>query len=334
METSKMFVFDKYSKYPIDDCNIKIDYNKTLTYETPRECGILDVILPELSMSLIEGNFKIELYFVCRQNLKPKNLAYTESHFERVFHYDLKKNYIDMNDMIKDIDNITSSVKPTLFNIMKREWSSFDESDPQNLNEDAIFKLSQDENSLKLSIRIGFIKVKSTYKDHNKEGKLVDITHYPKQAWYFFRFNKDLMSEIVDKKIQTQLADLYSHAEIRHDEPIPGFVPLGPGLITKTFNQENFILSKSKHRTKPDILIVYTDIITKSYINDKKANILARFKYDEKSEVKLNDKIIYLPLRVQEFNSITVDIRDILGRKVYFTSGVLSITLIIRSIKY
>lgn len=108
--------------------------------------------------------------------------------------------------------------------------------------------------------------------------------------------------------------------------------------------QENELLKeKSKSKYKIDLfnnshtLFIYSNIVQDSFISNIKSQLLRIFPLekinDEKQMKSITfNPIIFRPLRVGIFDSITIEIRDSIGNPVIFESGSITITLMLRKI--
>ena len=74
-------------------------------------------------------------------------------------------------------------------------------------------------------------------------------------------------------------------------------------------------------------------------MNDQKVNILQTFLSEKK--VSDNDirsiefeNLIYIPLRIDEITSISIQLRDMKGALIYYDKGALNCVLIIRPIEH
>ena len=102
--------------------------------------------------------------------------------------------------------------------------------------------------------------------------------------------------------------------------------------IPKTISKYKIDLYAQNHT-----LFIYTNIVEESYVSNIKAQVLRIFpleKYDDKNMKSIIfNPIIFRPLRLQKFDSITIDIRDSSGNLVIFESGTVTITLMFRKSK-
>ena len=122
--------------------------------------------------------------------------------------------------------------------------------------------------------------------------------------------------------------------------------------ISTTYSQKNYATTVDKKsgihelkineidvNEKPELLFVYTDIICESYIGDRKANLLNIVPIDKNpNEDKLQtiqiDNPLYIPLRIEEIFSITISIRDQLGRSLKYMKGYITALLKLRPIEH
>ena len=273
-------MLEKVSNSALNDCFLRNDYPKTLKFDTPSECVLLDMILPKLYLSF-KGDFKIELMFLLEK--KRKSVADPMKFIQKELSYDLKKNYFDFNELIKDIENIKSSVKTYISRTVKSEWPEFDEKDKNNWRKDVIFTLHQKDESLSLKFKVGKVRVKSTQK--NRFG----INVYVDRLYYFFRLNNEFINKIVDNNVQSKLTNTFLKSYLDKSKPMTSRLI---NLNDRLFKEYNFDLTKFKLRTQPEVIYVYSNIINKSYINNSQANLLIRFKYTGESEVNFNKKLL------------------------------------------
>ena len=83
-----------------------------------------------------------------------------------------------------------------------------------------------------------------------------------------------------------------------------------------------------------DIIFIYCNIVKHSYVGNTKSNILRVFKRLNKSRQYNFQNLLYVPLRIEEINSIKISCRDNLGDIVKFSDGNISLTLLFRPIEH
>ena len=88
---------------------------------------------------------------------------------------------------------------------------------------------------------------------------------------------------------------------------------------------------------KINYLFVYCDGIVDSYINERKRNLLKviSIKKNENSDMTIYkfEKPLFMPLRINEFDSLRITIKDEEDEDLFFTDGKLLATLILRPIR-
>jgi hypothetical protein len=83
-----------------------------------------------------------------------------------------------------------------------------------------------------------------------------------------------------------------------------------------------------------DKIYVYSDIIRESFIDNIRTNILRYLPYQLNKSYYSFKHQMFIPLRIEEFNSITVSIRNFQGEVLCFNEGSLCVTLMFRPIEY
>lgn len=84
-------------------------------------------------------------------------------------------------------------------------------------------------------------------------------------------------------------------------------------------------------------LFIYTNIIEESYVSNVKTQLLRIFpmvKYNDDKDMRslTFNPILFRPLRLNKFDSITINIRDSSGNFVIFESGTVTLTLMFKKI--
>jgi hypothetical protein len=82
------------------------------------------------------------------------------------------------------------------------------------------------------------------------------------------------------------------------------------------------------------MIYIYADIIRESFIDNMRANILRIVSLETDKSYYSFKHQIYIPMRVEEFNSINVSIRNSEGKILYFNEGSICIALLLRPIEH
>jgi len=103
------------------------------------------------------------------------------------------------------------------------------------------------------------------------------------------------------------------------------------GMFEHGLNKYPFIFRSLK---LIDIIFIYCNIVKHSYVGNTKSNILRVFKRLNKSGQYNFQNLLYVPLRIEEINSIKISCRDNLGDVIKFKDGNISLTLLFRPIEH
>jgi hypothetical protein len=157
----------------------------------------------------------------------------------------------------------------------------------------------------KLSTRVGTLSIKKA-KPNLLDEKL-DI------AKYWFTFGKEL-SDLLELDIYPLLNTNYLI-----------------NIANKDVFFEKIIGTKLSSNDK---IYIYTDIIKESFIDNNRTNILRYLPYQLNKSYYSFKHQLFIPLGVEEFNSITVSIRNSEKKLLSFNEGSLCVALKLRPIEY
>ena len=114
-------------------------------------------------------------------------------------------------------------------------------------------------------------------------------------------------------------------------------------IINKTFSFPSCeLLIRAKIDSYPfifqpkqdvDIIFVYCNIVKHSFVGNTRSNILRVFKRLDKTNHYNFQNLLYVPLRIEEINSIKISCRNNLGEIIKYTDGHISLTLLFRPIE-
>ena len=196
--------------------------------------------------------------------------------------------------------------------------------------------LCQDQNNIKFIVGEYNLKVKNRMKpftpDHyiRKYDRYQGPSYFINVATFYFTFSKDL-HEILGLDPKKFPNVRYNEAEDKYEkDEINSFAPKFKINIDEEKNQEQI--------KESDMYFVYCDIIQESFVKNIKQNILRIFNKKKQSQednvcYSFNDNL-YIPLRVDEINSIMITIRNEFGDILRFDRGKIFVTLLMRPIEY
>ena len=117
-------------------------------------------------------------------------------------------------------------------------------------------------------------------------------------------------------------------------------------MITKKYfknkldrNTSDILLKKAQHLLLNEQIYLYCDIVKESFVDNQKVNILQTFLSEmKKSENDIRSiefkNLIYIPLRIDEITSISIQLRDTNGEFIYYTKGRITCVVKFRPIEH
>ena len=168
--------------------------------------------------------------------------------------------------------------------------------------------------------------------------KIAKIMRGERAAIFWINFNKDLhdllgISEenfpIVKTIKEPSAADVFSFsnmAPVKWDFKYKEKYDYKVVIPTRTTITEK--------KSYPDVIYIYTDIVKDSLVGSQKVNILKIVSLAKNKTFYMFSNVNFIPLRVENIDSITVSLRNHLGESIYFDEGFISLTLLIRPIEH
>lgn len=324
----KVFIFKKSSNGEMKDCEINIEYDKPIVFDKQMKCCLFDLILPDVKLKkpIIEGNFALTYYWCVLDEAK----EYGPGIYTRTFHLDQNK-YFNMEDLIKDLNDKIELIK-NHEEYMRVHFKKVPEDDiieSQTWTSSNIYFIKKDK-KIEVHYKTGKVKVKSqkmVFPQEDEFGFKPDP--YPVgppieilAVFSWIGMNQELENVLSIPKVLRDMRKIGENSPL--NEVTKKYLNNGVDIIV-----ELDYISPSK----PEIIQAYCDIVSESYINRKKINLLRTFCFKHKDYDLMNNKIFFVPLRVNEFNSISIQLKDISGHFLYFTEGDIIITLIIKPIE-
>lgn len=134
--------------------------------------------------------------------------------------------------------------------------------------------------------------------------------------------------------------------------PISTFHPNGFATVPRSEDallmlEQQFITKKSINPLSfdnynpniiPTVVYVYSDIVTESYVDEQKVNLLQIYVQNNVSSNRMDTvefkNLIYFPLRIDELSSITLQLRDVYGKLLNYDKGNINAILKLRPIEH
>ena len=322
------FLKNKSIFYLLSDdnsCNLQTNFNKSIHFDEPVECALLELILPnklyrsdQLNFLQITGEFEW-------MDIESKN-SEDQTLFESIQGFDLKPQTISKRfdlksdkDLKKSIREIVVEINDWAKTIVLRAnpydwWVDFPEDLllDQNLDFQNLFNplkiITNNNNKLILKNAGKFDFLYRQFKQQTEDQQLPYSYTIKPIAKFNIKFNDKLKNLLGIMNLNLDQLD-----EIE-------FNPV-----------ENFDEKTNNY------LFVHCDGVINSYLNDKKTNLLRviPIKKNEQSEMTIYkfEKPIFIPMSVNELDSLKITIRDEENKDLFFTDGKLLATLILRPIR-
>ena len=149
------------------------------------------------------------------------------------------------------------------------------------------------------------------------------------RAIYFFEISQEL------HELFGYALDQYPLYEYDEKKEINFF---WPSNLYDEYLIRSIIQNPVKLEIDVDTLFVYCDILKESYVGNMKVNILRifpRIKSSIEDKITYNfNNLVFIPLRVENIDSITISIRNYMGEKIKFDGNDISLLLEIRPIEH
>lgn len=312
---SNVLIMNKFSvpgEKEWSDCEITTIYDKPFLFDKPMECALFDVVLPaNLRIPVLEGYFFLKLSIILDwgdTTSRAEASHEAEEFSPQPEHFQLKNKFFTYDDLKSDIEDKFKIIIEKISKYYERyhknilnNWFRIHESFYISSKPLLIFDTTKDQHTIKFTN--GFL----SYDVESQVGKFVS-------------YEIELSDSLIKSLKASKNTSLIVHPSINFENQ-----------DHRNQGQTIYSFDDIKPWT-PDIIYTYCDVISPSYINDKHVNLLRNFRYKKNENDLLNKKIFYRPMRITEFNSITIDLRDISLHNLYFNEGLLTVTLILRPI--
>ena len=341
-----MAILSNEGKEKIGD--FQTEFKKPINLNHQFECAITEINLPSgIKQSIVKNSFKIKLKlnFESLKEFADVNSQYYEDAIKDE-NYRFKQEY---SLQFKDVEELSSNL--TKINKLAKEYtrdkikSFFPRLDFAHFKTQN--KLVYPELSIKdqkLEIRRGYLlmaNIESAYLDgfavtvKSWAGNLEESESDSTNLW---QIEKNFEEEYI-LRIFERSDELQSMFDLIIDPEFSYLLEDSKNIITYPKIGQTISHSiVSKFESDLVLVYVYSNIIKESIVGNVKANILRVFQYDKtKSTVSTQYKftnLFFVPLRIEEINSIRISLRDNLGRVVHYDEGYISLTLLFRPIEY
>ena len=330
---------DKIIKSHHNKCDYIVNYDKPILLNKLMECALLKLYCPEKLFTLPYGDvftMELKLWFI-----KPPEMfsSFIKTDFKNIYNFSKIYEYKltdKKEDSIKQLKEMEIKI-----NIQIKKY----------YNQRHTYTMDEDPNELQLEFpEIRFYNVDLYFTPL----KILDETNK-----LIFRPAQIIMEKTViqNKDILVGIGyislnkALHLHLGIDEEKfPMTELVPEGyhlpPNTVYPDYKQyyrnkepSELDLKQAKHILLNEQIYLYCDILKESYVNDQKVNILQTFLSEKK--VSDNDirsiefeNLIYIPLRIDEITSISIQLRDMKGALIYYDKGTLNCVIKIRPIEH
>ena len=289
----------------------EIHFKKTIELKEPMKCALSEIIIPKEAFTNQFGiDRSLELILVFDEEYKKKNVILVENENKSFNclpfykkHFKIKSGKYDLNSLSESLKKINQEARSFIFEIFKLRFPKFDEN--LELNKKLINFPKLLKKDSKFRNRDGNINLQTV------KGELV------RTAVFYFNLDEDL-HQILGFSIQNYPSIKFENNTIIKKN-------YGYGDLEPNFN-------------KFDNFFIYSDIVTETHLGNIKSNILKilpRNKTSEESQIIYSIKnLLYVPLRINEINSIKISIRDNLGQIIEYNDGEITLTLVFQPIDF
>jgi hypothetical protein len=351
-ENFYLFVNDEFNKSEnnIKKCDFNISFDKPIILNKQMECALVKLCNPTNLYSYM-GNKKVKLTLnVCFQDTDATDQAgglIYDSDFrkeiERMLVPDYSKEfYLDINtDEEEKIINSLNNIAEEMNLYIKRLWNrAFPKTS---------IKISDNEPKVSLDLSTqgspklhppNFLEYKpleiiNTNKEITLEPARVIINtiqtsgHKEIALVGYIIVNKSFHNILGIDESKFPLNEYFAAGYDPNPNPLN---VLRMFVITKGKLPLN--INKNLIKIVPDIIYIYCDIVSESYVRNQKENILQLYVLENSTKKDIEtisfENLIYIPLRVDEINSITIQMKNKDGQILYYDRGNINAVLKIR----
>jgi hypothetical protein len=292
------------------------------------EVGIIEIIMTEPGFKLYEH---FEFHIVWCYKRFPKLINEWNFNEHRIKSFKLPKKIYNseqelLGEMKKywtDFQTEQSDQKLFYFNLFKEKYSFY----KGIIEPDEKFTF----NNLKFDIMTpdtGFPKLiwKNGEISHtHRSGKTID---YSNDIMLLFQFDK----RIYESMKLDQNYDIMTNHKINQFKIVGNTKTLNRTVDIFKVNLPEIEKPLHKMNLNPELdILIISDIVEESYMNDKKLNYLLHAKCKQAGNTFIKvDNPIYFPLNRDIINSINIKVVDLSGDEIIFESGVVIFTLSFR----
>ena len=327
--------------------DFQTEFKKPINLNHQFECAITEIDLPSgIKQSIVKDTFKIKLKlnFESLKEFVDVNSKYYEDVIKDE-NYRFKQEYSlqfkDVNELSSNLTKINKIAKEYTRDKIKSFFPRLDFADFK-----AKTKLVYPELSIKdqkLEIRRGYLLMSNMtgYIDgfavtiKSWAGNVKESESDSTNLWLI---EKEFEEQYILRKFERS-DELQSMFDLIIDPEFSYLLEDSKNVIAYPKIGQTISHSiVSKFESELVLVYVYSNIIKESIVGNVKANILRVFQYDRtKSSVPTQYKftnLFFIPLRIEEINSIRIQLRDNLGRVIKYEEGYISLTLLFRPIEH
>jgi hypothetical protein len=322
LKDSQVFYLQKDSFNELGtDCELKTTFKKPIHLERQMECALLEIKIPKnFFLKQNQKKFVIKLHFEndydIRIHYNTLKLVHNINPDLKVIPENFDKNYTISTKNFNNIQNLYENIEIIVNEDIKAYIvekcqdlypTSFTSAGEPNgdgiVYEPMTFKINEkSDGKTQLSTRLGTLSIQD------------DKGFFEHVATFYISFNKEL-HELLQITSDFPLARYSNELDIPNQNIIKNIL-LGTKIEDK------------------DMIFIYADIIRESFIDNIRANILRIVSLETDKTYYSFKHQIFIPMRVEEFNSLNVSIRNSEGKILYFNEGSICIALLLRPIEY
>ena len=351
IKDSQVFYLNKFSSVEEENSEWITTYVKPINLERKMECSLIDISLPEkpYNYKILNKNLKIELIYDLTglrdgglENLdrnKYGNLNEDEVEYKdrfnspkpfnekdkptKIINFNLKEeynSYIELMNHILEVINIQMNERAK-FEFKRWMPTSFDNNgNARNFVQFHPMKINQRNVEIAENLYYKFTAGRISAKETLPPGS----TNEPEVrtiAFFNFSFNKELHTVLGIQDLfplNTFSTTLNKIHETSTDDAI---------------NEREIRIKPYKNIFNNQILYVFCDILKDSFIGNQKGDVLRVFPFTPQKRNSSFGSKIFIPLRMDEIDTIKITIKDKNGELFYFQNDCISLTLLIRPIE-
>ena len=350
---------NKISGNKFNKCDYTVNYDKPIILNKLMECALLKLHCPENLFTLPSGDvgFTMELNLWFR---KPTQIYYPNINnaqkdincYNKIYEYNVTTNKDDAIEQLKELEK--------KMNIQIKKFYNIRHSDPIEVNANEIswtdkikiFKPGSPRTDLLYEADLLYVPLRIL----NDDNKLI---FEPARFYLAVPYIQD-ENYLLGLGYLSLTKPLHLHFGIDEEKfPVIELIPEGydiffdQGALIPTIREfyknkfgnrveikpTDLNLRQTKHQLLNEQIYLYCDIVKESYVDTQKVNILQTFL----SETKVSDNdirsiefknLIYIPLRIDEITSISIQLRDRTGASIYNNKGAITCVLKIRPIEH